>query len=175
MGSIEQAICHLRELSLLGVEVAVDDFGTGHSSLSYLHRLPIDTLKVDRSFVSQITECKESVAIVRAIIAMAGGLGLKIVAEGVETEEQLATLTNLGCEVIQGFLFSRPLHAEAVWEVLTPRGFYSQAARLPVIANRVDQGFAGETYANAITSLPFLPGPANQNARCAEKAVELAT
>jgi diguanylate cyclase (GGDEF)-like protein len=142
MSSIEQAICHLRELSLLGVEVSVDDFGTGHSSLSYLHRLPIDTLKIDRSFVGQITECKESVAIVRAIIAMAKGLGLKLIAEGVETEEQLATLTHLGCNVVQGFLFSRPLRPEAVEEVLTHRGFHTQAACLSAVVNGMDQGSA---------------------------------
>ena len=121
MSSIDQVTRHLRELSRLGVEVSVDDFGTGHSSLSYLHRLPIDSLKVDRSFISQITESKESVAIVRAIIAMAGSLGMKIVAEGVETQAQLETLGHLGCQVVQGYLFSRPLPPQAV-ELVLPRG-----------------------------------------------------
>jgi len=135
MSSIDQVTRHLRELSRLGVEVSVDDFGTGHSSLSYLHRLPIDSLKVDRSFISQITESKESVAIVRAIIAMAGGLGMKIVAEGVETEEQLATLSHLGCKVVQGFLFSRPLPPEAVEQVLARRELPSLPATQPAAEN----------------------------------------
>ena len=131
MSSIDQVTRHLRELSRLGVEVSVDDFGTGHSSLSYLHRLPIDSLKVDRSFISQITESKESVAIVRAIIAMAGGLGMKIVAEGVETIEQLETLGHLGCNVVQGYLFSRPLPPEAVEQVLARREPPPQPATQP--------------------------------------------
>jgi diguanylate cyclase (GGDEF)-like protein len=130
MNSIEQVTCHLRKLSDLGVEVSVDDFGTGHSSLSYLHRLPIDSLKVDRSFVSQITNSKESIAIVRAIIAMAGGLGLKIVAEGVETEQQLETLDHLGCKRVQGFLFSRPLPSQAVEQLLPRRQLPLDAAAL---------------------------------------------
>jgi diguanylate cyclase (GGDEF)-like protein len=154
MNSIEQVTCHLRKLSHLGVEVSIDDFGTGHSSLSYLHRLPIDSLKVDRSFVSQITESKESVAIVRAIIAMAGGLGLKIVAEGVETEEQLATLGHLGCKVVQGFLFSRPLPPEAVENVL-PRRVHSQAASVSAVSqftttNGLLQAPAAQSKAPAI-------------------------
>jgi diguanylate cyclase (GGDEF)-like protein len=124
MSSVEKAICHLRELARFGIQVSVDDFGTGHSSLSYLHRLPIDELKVDRSFVRQLTESRESAAIVRAIVALAGGLGLKVVAEGVETEEQLTILRQLGCKIIQGYLFSRPLPAEALEEIL-PRRVYA--------------------------------------------------
>lgn len=133
--SLEQVTLHLRESSHLGVEVSVDDFGTGHSSLSCLHRLPIDSLKVDRSFVSQTTECTESVAIVRGIIAMAGGLGLKLVAEGVETEEQLAMLSHLGCTVVQGFRFSRPLPPNAVEGVLTRRESHPQVECLSTVAN----------------------------------------
>jgi EAL domain-containing protein (putative c-di-GMP-specific phosphodiesterase class I) len=150
MSSIDQVTRHLHELSLLGVEVSVDDFGTGHSSLSYLHRLPIDSLKVDRSFVSQITESKESVAIVRAIIAMAGGLGMKIVAEGVETEDQLATLSHLGRKVVQGFLFSRPLPPEAVEQVLARRELPPQSATQPAAAEDVFQAPAAERPAAAL-------------------------
>jgi predicted signal transduction protein with EAL and GGDEF domain len=105
---------------------------------------PIDSLKVDRSFVSQITESKESVAIVRAIIAMAGGLGMKIVAEGVETEEQLATLSHLGCKVVQGFLFSRPLPPEAVEQVLARRELPPQPATQSAAAEDVVQAPAAE-------------------------------
>jgi EAL domain-containing protein (putative c-di-GMP-specific phosphodiesterase class I) len=97
----------------------VDDFGVGHSSLNYLHRLPIDSLKVDRSFVRQITQSEGSVAIVRAIVAMANSLGLQVIAEGVETEDQLSAVASVGCQMIQGYLFSRPLTCEAVSKMFT--------------------------------------------------------
>ena len=105
MSNIDEATRQLRELERLGVTVSVDDFGTGHSSLSYLHRLPIDTLKVDRSFVWQITESEETVAIVRAIVAMANSLGLQVIAEGVETEDQLSAVAEVGCQMIQDTCF----------------------------------------------------------------------
>ncbi len=114
MGNIDEATRHLRELERLGVTVSVDDFGTGHSSLSYLHRLPIDSIKVDRSFVRQITQCDESKAIVRAIVAMANSLDLQVIAEGVETEDQLSAVAKAGCHFIQGYLFSRPLSVETL-------------------------------------------------------------
>ncbi len=121
MSNIDEATRQLRELERLGVAVSVDDFGTGHSSLSYLHRLPIDTLKVDRSFVWQITESEETVAIVRAIVAMANSLGLQVIAEGVETEDQLSAVAEVGCQMIQGYLFSRPLNAEGISAMLIER------------------------------------------------------
>ena len=119
MGNLEDASRHLRRLEQLGVAVSVDDFGTGHSSLSYLHRLPIDSIKVDRSFVQQITQSDESAAIVRAIVAMASSLDLQVIAEGVETEDQLEAVAKLGCQFIQGYVFSRPLNLSSMPGILT--------------------------------------------------------
>ncbi|HKY43119.1 MAG TPA: diguanylate cyclase [Pyrinomonadaceae bacterium] len=107
--NIEAAVGLLTQLRELGVQLSIDDFGTGYSSLSYLQRFPIDTLKIDRSFVTQMMENEENLAIVRTIVALAQNLGMDVVAEGVETEEQLKLLRKLECENGQGFLFSTPL------------------------------------------------------------------
>lgn len=112
--NVEAAVELLNELRRLGVQLSIDDFGTGYSSLSYLHRFPINTLKIDRSFVTQMAEHVENVEIVRTIVMLAQNLGMDVVAEGVETKEQLALLRRLGCENGQGFLFSPPLRLEAV-------------------------------------------------------------
>jgi diguanylate cyclase (GGDEF)-like protein len=107
-----EALTTLLDIATLGVRIAVDDFGAGYSSLARLKRFPIGTLKIDRSFIQHLTTDDGDAAIVRAIIAMAKSLHVKTVAEGVETEAQLAALKAEGCEVIQGFLFSRPVAAE---------------------------------------------------------------
>ena len=107
--NIEAAVGLLTQLRELGVQLSIDDFGTGYSSLSYLQRFPIDTLKIDRSFVTQMMENEENVAIVRTIVALAQNLGMDVVAEGVETEDQLKLLRKLECENGQGYLFSTPL------------------------------------------------------------------
>jgi diguanylate cyclase (GGDEF)-like protein len=104
-----EAAAMLNELRAIGVRVAIDDFGTGYSSLSYLRHLPVDTIKVDRSFVRDVTTNAHSAAIATAILAMTRALRLETVAEGVETAEQLEFLVERGCETVQGFLFSRPL------------------------------------------------------------------
>jgi diguanylate cyclase (GGDEF)-like protein len=122
MNDFEEGGRQVRALAELGVRISVDDFGTGHSSLSYIHRLPIGTLKIDRSFVQQMVDSHESRAIVRAIIAMAKSLELRVVAEGVETEDQLRALASAGCEVAQGYLFARPLDQVAVSALLSPVG-----------------------------------------------------
>jgi diguanylate cyclase len=101
----------LEHLSRMGVLVSVDDFGTGYSSISYLRRFPIDKLKIDRGFVKDLMTRKEDASIVRAIISLAHGLRLKVIAEGVETAEQLQFLQNLGCDQYQGYHFSPPLSA----------------------------------------------------------------
>ena len=111
MSDVDHAITILRELKQLGVQIAIDDFGTGYSSLSYLRRFPIDVLKIDQSFVSDITLAEDDAAIVHAIISLARGLRLQVIAEGVETNEQLAFLREHGCHQVQGFLFSQPVPA----------------------------------------------------------------
>lgn len=106
MENIETTISTLQELKAMGIQVAIDDFGTGYSSLNYLKRFPIDTLKIDQSFVSNISTDPNDAAISTAIIAMAQSLKLKVIAEGVETEDQLAFLRKHGCHGMQGYLFS---------------------------------------------------------------------
>jgi diguanylate cyclase (GGDEF)-like protein/PAS domain S-box-containing protein len=114
----EQAIEKLHELKLMGIKVAIDDFGTGYSSLNYLKRFPIDTLKIDKSFVADVCRDPHDTAIVRAIITLGHALDLMVIAEGVETQEQLQYLSSLGCDVVQGFLFSKSLSAPVFEELL---------------------------------------------------------
>ncbi|WP_250121460.1 EAL domain-containing protein [Chroococcidiopsis sp. CCMEE 29] len=109
MGNAESAAAILLRLRMLGVQLYIDDFGTGYSSLSYLHRFPIDALKIDRSFVTRMGSDNENLEIVRTIMTMAHNLKMHVVAEGVETAEQLAQLRALQCEYGQGYLFSKPL------------------------------------------------------------------
>jgi EAL domain-containing protein (putative c-di-GMP-specific phosphodiesterase class I) len=118
LAKVERAIRVLQEIKRLGVGISLDDFGTGYSSLSYLRRLPIDVVKIDQSFVRDLTVDPEGAAIIHAVIAMAHSLNLRVVAEGVETEEQLAFLTTHNCDLMQGFLFSEPLPAKACEELL---------------------------------------------------------
>ncbi|MDQ3666908.1 MAG: diguanylate cyclase [Acidobacteriota bacterium] len=112
--NIEAAVQLLKQLRNLGVQMSIDDFGTGYSSLSYLHRFPIDTLKIDRSFVAQMAESEENLEIVRTIVVLAQNLSMDVVAEGVETQDQLALLRRLGCDNGQGFLFSYPLGVDEI-------------------------------------------------------------
>ena len=110
-------IRHLARSSALGVRIAIDDFGIGYSSLARLRRLPVDTLKVDRSFVMGLGRHEEDDEIVRAIVALAKSIGLAVVVEGVEDEVQLAGARRLGCDAGQGFLWSRPVPALEAFEL----------------------------------------------------------
>ncbi|EAZ99790.1 EAL domain-containing protein [Marinobacter sp. ELB17] len=118
MNDLEQISQKLRQLADYGVRIAIDDFGTGYSSLNYLHQLPIHTLKVDQSFVRGIGNGEDGACIVNAIVAMAHGLKLDIIAEGVETDAQLAYLRGLGCQQIQGFLYGPAQPPEAISRML---------------------------------------------------------
>ena len=111
----QDVIDKLHRLSKAGIRIAIDDFGTGYSSLSYLQKLPIHTIKIDRSFTRQVKSCEEGACIVNAMVAMALGLNMGIVAEGVETKIQLEYLGSLGCTLVQGFLYGKPDTLEAVW------------------------------------------------------------
>jgi len=108
----------LNQLRSLGIQLSIDDFGTGYSSLSYLSRFPINTLKIDRSFVSKMNPGQDSAEIVRTIVTLAHNLGMDVTAEGVETEEQRQYLLEMACEFGQGYYFARPLDAEAVADLL---------------------------------------------------------
>jgi EAL domain-containing protein (putative c-di-GMP-specific phosphodiesterase class I) len=109
----------LGQLKEIGIRLAIDDFGTGYSNLNYLKRFPVDRLKIDQSFVRDIERDPDDLAIARAVIGMAHGLRLSVVAEGVETEGQLNLLANLGCDLVQGYLFSRPVKAAEFAAMLT--------------------------------------------------------
>jgi diguanylate cyclase (GGDEF)-like protein len=113
MENAELATNTLLQLRKLGVHLSIDDFGTGYSSLSYLHRFPVNTLKIDRSFIGRMAKGDENSEIVRTICTLANNLGMEVVAEGVETREQLELLRSLKCEYGQGYYFSRPVNAEA--------------------------------------------------------------
>lgn len=121
----EQAIETLHKFRKMGMRVAMDDFGTGYSSLGYLKRLPIDVLKIDRAFIKDLPDESGDLAIVETVIALARTLGLEVVAEGVETKSQLDLLKNLGCDCVQGYLFSRPVPADQLTEMLTEKSSWS--------------------------------------------------
>ncbi len=111
MHEAETSALVLQKLKAMGISLAIDDFGTGYSSLSYLNRFPIDTLKIDQSFVRDIATNADDAAIVSAVIAMGKNLKQRVIAEGVETREQLAFLTSQQCDEGQGYLFSYPVSA----------------------------------------------------------------
>lgn len=111
---IESVLTVLHNFKEIGVELAIDDFGKGHSALSYLKKYPIDILKIDKCFVQGIEMDRGNASIAKAVIDMAHGLGLRVIAEGVETEDQLAFLKDLHCDSIQGYWLSRPLPPEGI-------------------------------------------------------------
>ncbi len=116
--NIQQSISIMQQLHSMGIVLSVDDFGTGYSSLNYLKRFPIHTLKIDQSFVRDLVVDSDDAAIVDAIISLAHSLNLSVIAEGVETQEQLNYLQTKGCDEVQGYYFSRPLPANFFTQLL---------------------------------------------------------
>jgi len=136
MRNAEESIYILESLSRLGVLVSVDDFGTGYSSMSYLRRFPIDKLKIDSSFVKEMTSRAEDASIVRAMVSLAHSLNLKVVAEGVETADQLAFLQQLGCDQYQGFHFSEALPAKEFERLISTHTDPAQAPEIDPAATQ---------------------------------------
>lgn len=128
MQQVDKTITNLKRLKEMGLALSIDDFGTGYSSMSYLKRFPLDTLKIDRSFVNDITTSANDAAIIKAIIALAKSLDLTTIAEGVEIEAQLSFLRDEGCDQIQGFLFSRPLPVRELEQFLIDNGVLQRHA-----------------------------------------------
>jgi len=118
MGDVDAAIDLMLRLKSLDLKLAIDDFGTGYSSLSYLHRFPMDTLKVDKSFVGRLEQSLEDQAIIHTILTLGKKLGMEVVAEGVETIEQVHMLKDESCDYGQGYFFAKPLSREDAWELL---------------------------------------------------------
>ena len=119
MENVSRNIHMMEKLRELGLDISIDDFGTGYSSLAYLKRFPIQVLKIDRSFIMDIVSNLDDRAITQAIIAMAQNLRLKVIAEGVETSEQLSILRDAGCDFIQGYYFSKPMPAGEVLDYIS--------------------------------------------------------
>jgi EAL domain-containing protein (putative c-di-GMP-specific phosphodiesterase class I) len=135
MDHSEAGISTLSEIRKLGVRLVLDDFGTGYSSLAYLKHLPLDTIKIDRTFVAGIEDPADR-SIVEAVVALAHGLGIGVVAEGIETEAQADKLRELGCDLGQGYLFSRPAPAEGTLALLRDRPRAARALRSKTVRAR---------------------------------------
>ena len=118
VNNMAASVENIKKLQSEGVRFSIDDFGTGYSSLSYLQSLPLQKLKIDQSFVNDIYIDSNSAAIVEAIISMASALDLEVIAEGVETYNQLSVLKKMGCTLYQGYYFSKPISAKAMWRLL---------------------------------------------------------
>ena len=141
----EATIARLSSLGGIGVKVAIDDFGTGYSALAYLRRLPVDAIKIDRSFVVGLGQDSEATALVEAILGLARTFGLRVVAEGVETERQLDRLRSMGCQRGQGFLFAKPLPADELTRLL------GEAVEAPIgAAARPPIRFVDDSYADFV-------------------------
>ena len=129
-----QSVAHvLEQLHAVGVRVQIDDFGTGYSSLSYLQHLPAETLQIDRSFIRRMEESRDGAELIRAVIALGRALGMKVIAEGIETTGQLDMLKELDCTYGQGFLFAKPADSQAVEDLL--KGLSTSASQLPQGSN----------------------------------------
>ena len=129
MDDMDSVIRKLKELSSHGINIAIDDFGTGYSSLSYLHKLPIQTLKIDRTFLKESRINKGDNTIINTIVAMAKGLNLNVIAEGVETQTQLDYLRDIECTEAQGYLFGKPLPSDVISQLLLQEPYSTPGTR----------------------------------------------
>lgn len=136
--NVEATIARLHEIRSLGIQISIDDFGTGYSSLSYLQKLPFDTLKIDQCFVRQLDNNPKNAALTRAIIDMARSLSLKVIAEGVETLQELAFLCQNRCDAMQGYLFSRPVSADEFQQLIAS----GKCLQIPSPDIRQERGFS---------------------------------
>ena len=136
MNDMDSVIHKLKELSKKGVYIAIDDFGTGYSSLSYLHKLPIQTLKIDRAFIKEVNMKHSRNSIINTIVAMAKGLSLNVIAEGVETQQQLEYLQEIDCSEAQGFLFGKPLAADVISQLLIQEPYAAPNSESGLHSNR---------------------------------------
>ena len=134
MRDIENVLPTLWSLKKTGVRIALDDFGSGFSSVSYLTRMPVDSLKIDRVFISDMENDGNQARVVRSIIALAGALNLQVVGEGVERPEEMAALQKLGCQEQQGYLYSKPLTSAQLERWLQESAFAGRRARNPAVA-----------------------------------------
>jgi diguanylate cyclase (GGDEF)-like protein len=151
--NVDYTIATLKKLKAMGVQLALDDFGTGYSSLSFLKRFPIDKLKVDRSFVQGVPYDRGDMAITTTIVGLAQSMELKVIAEGVETEDQLGFLRSLRCDEMQGYLFSRPLPVDAFENLLHTR----RPGNLPRSDKTMEARFASPVFVGSDESQNYLP------------------
>jgi EAL domain-containing protein (putative c-di-GMP-specific phosphodiesterase class I) len=156
MENIGTATVLLQQLRAVGIELGVDDFGTGYSSLSYLHRLPITWLKIDKSFVKGMVEKREHAEIVKTILALARSLGIRVVAEGVETLEQLVELRRLKCDAGQGFLFAKPAEVDTAETLLAFKNQWQTTIASLELHNKFEEPFEITTHG--------MSAPANRRA-----------
>ena len=166
----DEALVFIASLQELGVSVAMDDFGMGFSNLSYITRFRVDRLKIDRSFVGRCTEDQSSKMVTTSILFLAKSLGIEVVAEGVETEEQASMLASLDCEIAQGFLYSRPTTADEIYkraqQFTPPKPMTSVAAPLGAVGHL---RAAGVNVRTPFPTLPSTNGPAKANGRTERK------
>jgi EAL domain-containing protein (putative c-di-GMP-specific phosphodiesterase class I) len=125
-----RTLATMEQFKLLGVGTALDDFGTGYSSLNYLHKFPFHKIKIDQSFIRDLGQERDARAIIGAVVSLGEGLGKVVVAEGIETEEQLRLVRSEGCHEGQGYLFGRPMNADAMRERLAPKTAEATKARV---------------------------------------------
>lgn len=151
MSNPSDGLIILTELDRMGVRLAIDDFGTGYSSLAYLKSLPVDELKIDKSFVMEMEENDNDAVIVRSTIDLAHNLGLKVVAEGVETEEAWNTLSVLGCDCSQGYFMGRPMPLDKLESWLQESAWSKEQAEALM---RVEHGQVPRTQIHALDSIP---------------------